>query len=391
MEHELTDPIVIERCHSIGSIEPDIWNGLVQTDYPFLLHGFLLALEQTGCVNGNSGWQSFHYLAWNKQTSRSPALMGALVCWVKLHSYGEYNFDHLFAQAWQSLGGEYYPKLLVGVPFTPVPGPRLLLAGDNETIKINILSQIIQAVQSDAQKFGFSSLHVNFCLEQEATWLKKQGFVTRTGHQYHWFNRGYQCFDDFLEALTSRKRKQIKKERSYIKQANITHQWLDGANMNTDQWDQFYRFYESTYARKWGVAYMTREFFEHISSTIGKHICVIMGYEEGNAISGALNFVGDGVMYGRNWGCDKDIKFLHFETCYYQAIEYAIQHKLQCVEAGTQGEHKLQRGYEPSLTWSAHWFNHPDFMKFVGAYLLKEGLEQDKMMLALKEYVPFHQ
>ncbi|MEM7071816.1 MAG: peptidogalycan biosysnthesis protein, partial [Pseudomonadota bacterium] len=299
--------IHIQCSQSLNGVDAHMWDRLVPDGHPFLRYDFLNALQETGCVDAKTGWQSNHYLAWQKNDKNlKNELIGAMVCWVKWHPYGEYNFDHLFADAWHHMGGQYYPKMLAAIPFTPVTGPRLLAIGDDKR-RLQIFSKLLQTACDQLLEQNLSSLHINFCLQREQDFLHQQGFLIRKMHQYHWINNNYQTFDDFLGELTSRKRKQILKERASVKAQAIKHRWFTGSQMDQKKWDQFYQFYASTYDRKWGVPYLNRDFFTHISQKMGDRIRIVMGYDHEGFISGALNFISDHVLYGRNWGCRRQI------------------------------------------------------------------------------------
>jgi uncharacterized protein len=344
--------------------------GLLSTaaepDNPFLRHAFLLALETCGCVGGRTGWQPAHILVRREDGS----LAAAAPAYLKSHSQGEYVFDHSWAEALQRAGGSYYPKLQLAVPFTPVTGPRLLVApapdaAEAQAVLINALPQI-------AARLGASSTHVTFLAEQEWTSLGEAGFLQRMDQQFHFENAGYQSFDNFLDALSSRKRKTIRRERRDALGNGITIEHLTGDAILPAHWDAFFGFYMDTGARKWGRPYLNRAFFAAIGNNMASRILLIMAKRDGRYIAGAINFLGERVVYGRNWGCVEDHPFLHFEVCYYQAIDYAITNGFLRVEAGAQGEHKLARGYRPALTYSAHYIAHPGLHRAVKDYLKDE-------------------
>ena len=333
---------------------------------PFVSHDFLLSLEQSASVGGRTGWQPRHLIA---ETADS-TLIGAAPCYVKSHSRGEYVFDHGWAEAFERAGGDYYPKLQVSVPFTPVTGPRLLvqpspLAGSVRGALADALTEITTA--SD-----LSSAHVTFLTESEWRLLGERGFLQRTDQQFHWENDGYASFEDFLAALSSRKRKTIRRERKDALAAGVDVHWLTGSDLTESVWDAFFAFYMETGSRKWGRPYLTREFFSRVGQSMGNRILLVMAKRAGRWIAGAINFLGAGTIYGRNWGALEHHPFLHFEICYYQAIDYAIRHGLKRVEAGAQGEHKLARGYLPSTTYSAHFIANPALRRAVADYLKRE-------------------
>jgi predicted N-acyltransferase len=336
------------------------------TDNPFVSHDFLSSLEQAHCVGGRTGWQPRHLLAEGADGS----LIGAAPCYVKTHSQGEYVFDHGWAEAFERAGGQYYPKLQVAVPFTPVTGPRLLarpgpLAEQVRGALADALAEITTASE-------LSSAHVTFLTEAEWTTLGQRGFLQRTDQQFHWQNAAYGSFEDFLAALASRKRKSIRRERKEALSPGIDVHWLTGSDLTEDIWDAFFAFYMDTGSRKWGRPYLTRDFFSIVGAKMADRILLMMAKRGGRWIAGAINFLGSDTIYGRNWGAIEHHPFLHFELCYYQAIDYAIAHKLKRVEAGAQGEHKLARGYLPHTTYSAHFIANPALSRAVAEYLARE-------------------
>jgi hypothetical protein len=298
------------------------------------------------------------------------SLLGAAPCYVKSHSRGEYVFDQGWAEAFEGAGGDYYPKLQVAVPFTPVTGPRLLARPG--PLADQIRSALGDALAEITTASELSSAHVTFLTKAEWDLLGKRGFLQRTDQQFHWKNAGYGCFDDFLAALSSRKRKTIRRERNEALSPGIEVAWLTGSDLTEAVWDDFFAFYMDTGSRKWGRPYLTREFFSIIGQTMRERILLVIAKRAGRAIAGAINFIGADALYGRNWGAVEHHPFLHFELCYYQAIDYAIAHKLKCVEAGAQGEHKLARGYLPQTTYSAHFIANAGLRRAVAEYLARE-------------------
>ena len=299
---------------------------------------------------------------------RGGELLGCAPMYLKSHSYGEYVFDWGWADAYERAGGRYYPKLQVAVPFTPVPGPRLLLRPGAAAEP----DAIIRAMVSAAEELGVSSLHVTFCREDEWEHFGEAGLLTRTGTQYHWFNRGYATFDDYLASLKSSKRKTIRKERARVREQGLMLETLTGDQLTPDIWDAFYPFYRATVDKRWGNAYLTKRFFRQLGQLMPERVVLIMARHGGRYVAGALNLLGDDTLYGRVWGCRQEFEFLHFEACYYAAIEFAIMHGLARVEAGAQGMHKLQRGYEPTPTYSAHWIRDAGFRSAVERFLDQE-------------------
>ena len=337
-----------------------------QVDNPFITHDFLSSLETSHSVGSRTGWQPRHLLA----EGSGGTLLGAVPCYVKNHSRGEYVFDHGWAEAFEHAGGDYYPKLQVAVPFTPVTGPRLLA-------QPGPLAQAVRGALADtlveiATASELSSAHVTFPTEPEWRVLGERGFLLRNDQQFHWDNEGYASFEDFLGRLASRKRKIIRRERKEALAPGIEVRWLTGSELTEAVWDAFFDFYMDTGSRKWGRPYLTREFFSIVGEKMSDRILLVMAKRAGRWIGGALNFLGHDAIYGRNWGAVEHHPFLHFELCYYQAIDYAIAHKLKRVEAGAQGEHKLARGYLPRTTYSAHFIANPGLRRAIADYLARE-------------------
>ena len=333
---------------------------------PFISHAFLSALEASGSATARTGWQPQHLVA----ETEDGAVLGAVPAYLKSHSRGEYVFDAGWAEAYERAGGSYYPKVQVSVPFTPAPGRRLLVPpGENaETIRRGLASGLIELVNlRDA-----SSVHVTFAPEGEWRSLGELGFLQRNDQQFHWENANYGTFDDFLGALSARKRKAIKRERREALARGIEVQWLTGSNLTESVWDHFFAFYMETGSRKWGRPYLTRQFYSLVGETMADKVLLVMAKRAGRFIAGAINFIGGDTLFGRHWGAIEHHPFLHFELCYYQAIEYAIQNKLARVEAGAQGEHKLARGYMPVTTYSAHYIADPALRRAIADYLKRE-------------------
>ncbi|MGE3624368.1 MAG: GNAT family N-acetyltransferase [Bdellovibrionales bacterium] len=367
-----------DAISEIGVLE---WNRCAGADNPFLEYDFLDALEKSGSANPESGWSPCHATIKNRRDET----VAVIPLYLKAHSYGEYVFDGGWADAFQRAGGRYYPKLQVAVPFSPVPGPRFLIRpGYAITAKScgGILSDI-------AKSMGVSSVHVTFCTEVEYSGLIEAGWMPRLGTQFHWHNPGYKNFDDFLAALSSRKRKMIRHERKAAKESGLKFLTLSGAEIREAHWDAFYRFYLSTVERKWGHAYLARPFFSMLSERMGDRIVLMMAEHGSQLVAGALNLAGGDTLYGRNWGCEGKWPFLHFELCYYQAIDFAISRGLKSVEAGAQGDHKIQRGYLPIPTYSCHWVAHKGLAKAIDNYLENERLTVKQDMEALASLSPF--
>ena len=349
---------------------------------PFVSHAFLLALEQSGSAVARAGWGGMHVLV-----EMDGRLVACAPCYLKSHSMGEYVFDYAWADAYERAGGRYYPKLQVSVPFTPAQGRRLLVApGDDAPAAREALMTGLRAV---CERAGASSVHVTFPLRSECEALAGADFLTRTGKQFHFFNRGYADFDAFLADLASRKRKTIKRERRDALAEDVTIHRLTGADITEERWDAFFRFYIDTGSRKWGQPYLTRAFFSMIGETMADRILLVMAKRAGRWIAGAINFIGDDALYGRNWGAIEERPFLHFEVCYYQAIEFAIERGLKRVEAGAQGEHKIARGYAPVTTYSSHHIADPRLARAVAQFLVQERAAIAEAIELYGEHVPF--
>jgi uncharacterized protein len=349
---------------------------------PLISHAFLTSLEDSGCVGGRSGWQP-RFL----RMERDGIFAGVIPAYLKSHSQGEYVFDHGWADAFARAGGRYYPKLQVAVPFSPVTGPRVLTVAGGDADAVRHFSA--QALRAATGQLGASSAHVTFALEEEAKLLESHDFLLRNDQQFHFQNPGYAKYDDFLESLVSRKRKALKRERRDALSNDISIVWQTGKDLTERAWDDFFAFYMDTGSRKWGTPYLNRKFFSLISERMPDDILLVMAQRNGRNIAGALNFIGSDRLYGRNWGCVEDHPFLHFEVCYHQAIDFAIERKLSVVEAGAQGEHKLARGYLPVKTWSAHYIEHPGLRRAVADYLVHERAQVAEMVEEVTEMGPF--
>jgi len=373
----------VKLVQGIDELAPERWDACIGADQPFLSHAFLSALEASGSACQDTGWLPLHAVV--EQDGR---LLGCAPMYMKSHSYGEYVFDWGWANAYERAGGRYYPKLQVSVPFTPVPGPRLLLAPDAGP---EVRTALARGLVGVAEQLGVSSLHVTFCREPEWDVLAAAGLLKRRGVQYHWHNRGYGTFDDFLGTLKSSKRKTIRKERARVAAQGVTLEALTGAALTREIWDVFYPFYRNTVDQRWGTAYLRKRFFYRLGETMADKVVLIMARHSGRYIGGALNLVGDDTLYGRVWGCRQEFEFLHFEACYYQAIDFAIAHGLARVEAGAQGPHKLQRGYEPVPTYSAHWIRDEGFKDAVERFLAQERREMAFELDQLRELLPYRQ
>lgn len=381
-----TENIVVKVIPSISEVSQKAWDRCAGTSHPFTRHAFLSALEDSGSATAETGWQPQHLII---ETPKGD-ILGASPLYLKNHSYGEYVFDWGWADAFERAGGNYYPKLQCSVPFTPVTGARFLIPDMTGTEQKIALKQALGgAMVQLADRMDVSSIHVTFTRKEEWKLLTDVGFLQRIGQQFHWYNNDYRTFDDFLGELTSRKRKQIRKERRSILDKNLTIKTLSGAEIEERHWDAFYKFYLSTTDKKWGSSYLTRSFFTLLGERMGDQVVLIVVEDAGHLVAGALNFKSDDTLYGRNWGCLANYKFLHFEACYYKAIDYAIEHGLKRVEAGAQGPHKIQRGYLPSYTYSAHWINHPGLKGAIEDFLAQERLGIEVEMRDFEQHSPF--
>ncbi|MFN7056147.1 GNAT family N-acetyltransferase [Hyphomonas sp.] len=376
----------ISLAASLASVSPADWNPVANPPGlaydPFVSWEFLEAMESSGAASRRTGWAGQHLLV----LDAGGRLRGAMPVWLKSHSRGEFVFDQSWAEAWERAGGSYYPKLLSAVPFTPVTGRRLLTApGPDEAM---IRTALVQGALELAKQTGVSSLHVNFIEPELAPLLEREGMLIRTDQQFHWVNAGYASFDDFLSTLTSEKRKNLRKERAKA-QGGLTFRHITGEEITEEHLDIFFDFYMDTGSRKWGSPYLNRRTFSILRERMAKDILFVFAYEGETAIAGAMNMIGSETLYGRYWGCIDARPMLHFETCYYQAIDYAIAHGLKTVEAGAQGGHKLARGYGPVMTYSAHWIAHEGFREAVADYLRRERAAVDADMAFLHERTPF--
>ncbi len=376
--------VVARIVQSMADIPAGHWDACAGDGDPFLSHAFLAALEESGCVHGQTGWGPVHLLLDDPQGG-PPA--GCVPLYVKSHSRGEFIFDYGWADAYERAGGRYYPKLLAAVPFTPATGSRLLVRRGLD--KVTVQRQLAAGLIGAAEHLNIATVSVNFLPEDEWDLLEDADFLKRADQQYHWYNQGYGSFDDFLDELSSRKRKTIRRERRGALENDIEIEWISGADLTEAHWDAFYQFYTDTGSRKWGSPYLNRAFFSLITESMADRILLIMCRRQGRYIAGALNLIGDEALFGRYWGCIEDHPFLHFEVCYYQAIDYAIRHGLARVEAGAQGPHKIARGYRPTRTHSAHYIRDQGFRDAVANYLEHERTEVGNDIEYLAERGPF--
>jgi uncharacterized protein len=368
---------IAEIAKSVGAFNQAEWDAL-NNGNPFTSHAFLTALEQSRSVGPRTGWSPTPIVI----RGADGALAGALPAYLKSHSQGEYVFDHHWGEAYERAGGQYYPKLQIAAPFSPVPGPRLLLRDPA------LAPQLLAAAEAIVHQNGLSSAHATFVEESQLDAFRAADWLIRTGTQFHWRNDDYADFEAFLAALSSRKRKAIRKERAGANAA-VEIEILTGSEIRPEHWDAFWIFYQDTGARKWGQPYLTRECFELMGQSMGDQVILFLAHRDGRPVAGALNMAGPDCLYGRYWGCTEDIPFLHFELCYYRAIDYAITHKLARVEAGAQGEHKLARGYTPVPTYSAHFIADPGFRRAIADFLEREGAAVEREIEFLGEMAPF--
>jgi predicted N-acyltransferase len=378
---------VVKFVSSIAAVDAAQWDRCANPDpltfNPFVSHAFLKALEDSRSTGRGSGWLPRH-LVLEDETGEIAA---AAPAYIKLHSQGEYVFDHGWAEAYEEAGGRYYPKLQIAVPFTPVPGPRLLVKPGPRAYADEQL--LAAAAIEFARQGGLSSVHLTFLSADAAARLRALGFLTRIGQQFHWQNRGYGSFDDFLATLASRKRKSIRKEREAAVAPGIEIEHVTGSAITEAHWDAMFEFYTDTGSRKWGHPYLNRAFFSELGKAMAERCLLVLAKRDGNYIAGALNLIGGDCLYGRYWGATEHHPSLHFEVCYYQAIDFAIRHKLARVEAGAQGEHKLARGYLPVETYSAHWLSDPGLHRAVERFLAKERTMMARYAADLTELGPY--
>lgn len=367
---------------SINAFDPSAWNRLAGGSNPFVRHEFLSALETHRCVGEGTGWLPQHLAVHDGER-----LVGAAPQYLKYNSYGEFVFDWAWADAYERAGLRYYPKLVIAVPYTPAAGPRLLaLAGASGDSAINVL---VDGSLAYAREQGVSSLHWLFTEPADTRRLEAAGLLRRTGCQYHWHNPGYRDFHDFLDSLTSKRRKEIRRERRAVREAGLRIEVLKGSEVTEAQWTHYYHFYRSIFDRKWGMPTLTAGFFRQIGEALGENVILVLARHEGRYIAGSLCLRGTDALFGRHWGCSRYVPNLHFELCYYQTIEYCIRNGLSRFEAGAQGEHKISRGFLPVPTMSMHWLAHKGFRITVSEFLRREAEEMRRSMRQLAEQSPF--
>lgn len=375
--------LTLEAVSTLSSIAPAQWETLRSNDYPFLRHDFLLGLESTGCTTAASGWQPNHLAV-----RRGSTLLAAAPAYLKSHSYGEYVFDWAWADAWRRIGLDYYPKLVTAIPFTPATGPRVMHAQELDAAET--WSTLLRGVQALAQQQTLSSWHILFPEPEVAELLESLGLHTRHAVQFHWFNHNYRDFDDFLATFSSRKRKALRRERRRVTEQGIALRTLTGDGISAADWQTFHRFYQLTYAKRSGHGgYLTREFFTRTAAGLGAQVVMVLAEQGGRDIAGALYFRSGDTLFGRYWGCEEELDCLHFEACYYRGIEYCIEQGLQRFDPGAQGEHKIQRGFEPTRTLSSHWIAHPELSRAVGDFTREEQVHVEAYRREAATLLPF--
>jgi predicted N-acyltransferase len=372
----------LERLATVASVDPAAWNALA-LDSPFLKHEFFRALEQSGCVGGETTWQPCYIVARDDR-----GLAGALPLFIKYDSHGEFVFDWGWADAYERSGRSYYPKLVCAVPFTPATGRRMLLRDADDK---NVATRLVDAARATAEEIEASSLHVLFPTDPERQWLESAGFLTRKACQFHWANDGYRDFDDFLARFSADKRKKAKRERRRVAEAGIVFEHLRGDEPSAADWDAIIEFYSRTFWRRGREPYLNREFFAAIAKSMPENLLVVLARHQGVPIATAICFRSSTTLYGRYWGSGGDFHSLHFETCYYQGIDYCIREGLARFEPGTQGEHKVARGFVPQPTWSCHWLRDVAFHRAVGSFLARETRHVDAYIDEVGEHVPYRQ
>lgn len=370
----------IDRIDRVGAEQ---WNAVTGTDYPFTRYEFLHALENSEAVCDDTGWQPHHLVVYEEQQ-----LVAVMPLYLKHHSYGEYIFDWSWASAYERHGLNYYPKLLSAIPYTPSTGPRLCIKTEQQSAAI--YQKVSEALKEHCQFIGASSVHILYPQQSANKVFTEHGLSPRHSVQYHWFNKGFSSFDDFLETFSSRKRKNLRKERKRVAEQGLVLERLEGKDISPELWQTFYTFYQLTYAKRSGHGgYLNQAFFEQVATSMPENLMLVMAKYNGRYIAGALNFCDSKTLYGRYWGCIKEFDFLHFEACYYQGIEYCIEHGLSRFDPGAQGEHKIQRGFTPIPTWSNHWIKNEEFRFAIDDFLKKEALSIESYIQDASELLPF--
>jgi predicted N-acyltransferase len=374
----------VKQIDSMTQVDCTAWNRLAGDAYPFLRHEFLSALEQSGSVSAQTGWEPAHLLVMDEEE-----LVAFMPLYLKRHSWGEYVFDQSWAQAYRQQGLDYYPKWLTAIPFTPCQGARIVSKAAADPLEV--MQLLLGFIKQLSAQRDISSWHCLFPIEHQAEQLRSLGLSIREGVQFHWFNRGYHDFNDFLQTLNAGKRKMLKRERRKISEQGVSLLRIAGPDVSEAQWRAFFRFYTMTYLKRGSQPYLNPAFFQQIAATMGEQLLLVLAVKEDKYIAAALSFIGADTLYGRYWGCDEEHHSLHFETCYYQGLDYCIEHGLQRFDSGAQGEHKIARGFEPITTYSAHWIKDNRFAKAIGRFLAGE---QEAMRLYKQDaatYLPFKQ
>ncbi len=372
----------IEIVSSIADIRESDWNRLLGRQYPFLRHEFLLTAEESGCVGPDAGWQPRHIAIYDK----NGRMQAAMPLYEKSHSWGEFVFDWAWARAYEQAGMDYYPKLVSAAPFTPAPSRKLLLADDNDT---DAAAALMTTALQLAKETGCSSLHVQFPTEDELPLLKSSGLKIRKDCQFHWHNAQYQSFEDFLATFSSSKRKKAKRDRRHVAEQGISFRWLKGPEISHDTWKDIYELISITFLRRGSMPYFSLDFFRDVSRLLPHNILAVLALQDNEPIATAVFYASPDTLYGRYWGSNAPVNALHFETCYYQGIDYCIANRLQTFEPGTQGEHKISRGFRPVTTWSAHWLQRPEFFEAIGHYLQDEEQHIDRYIDAVRRHSPY--
>jgi len=372
----------IKQITAINQVDNEAWNNLVGDGYPFMRHEFLLALEQSGCVSGQTGWQPRHVLV-----TENNELLAGMPLYLKTHSRGEYVFDNQWAYAYEQNGGSYYPKWLTAIPFTPCQGLRIAIK--DQADQQQITSFLVDFIKIQSEQDSISSWHCLFPVNEQLESLRALGLAIREGVQFQWLNKGYQTFDDFLSTFNSSKRKMLKRERRKVSEQGIELIQLSGREVSEHQWQVFYDFYQMTYLKHGMRPYLNLDFFMACADTMAEQLLLVFALKDGMYVGSALSFVGSDTLYGRYWGCLEEYNVLHFEACYYQGLDYCIEHGLKRFDSGAQGEHKIARGFEPVTTFSAHWFQDERFVKAIAQFLVKEKNAVTFYKEDAANYLPF--
>lgn len=380
----MSEEFSVRQFNGLGTIPADSWNNLAGNSNPFIQHEYLYGLEQYDCLTGH-GWLPQHLAVYSGST-----LVGAMPLYLRSNSHGEFVFDWAWADAYEQSGGKYYPKLVSAIPFAPVIGPRLLIRSETPSAN-QIKTLLVKHLSQITDMMGLSSSHCLFTDEQDQAYFLQSGFIQRSTCQFHWQNESYRSFEDFLDRLSSKKRKQIKRERKQVTSLGIEIEVMTGDQIRESHWQIYYQFYCSTFHRRWGSPRLTLDFFKMLGNVMPAKTLLILAKHEKSYVAGAFAMLGDDTLYGRHWGCTEQFPFLHFELCYYQTIDYAIKHGLRTVDAGVQGEHKLARGFRPVAAKSYHWIRHPAFRHAIQDYLHRETREMDRYLECLTQQLPFKQ